>query len=425
MPGHPLHSALRYPHSTVSYLLSLLTQAGFVISLLAVKKVLVVAYYTPPLGMSGVMRVTKLVKYLPSFGWEPLVLTVRKVAYYHYDEQLLKDWQGIKVFRTRSLDPARVRHLILPGKRLKAGSTGRSGRLANILCFPDSKVGWYPFAFEQGGEIIHHEHPDAVFATAPPFTALMVGSALKKFSGLPLVTDFRDPWPTGFVPPPRLLRARVERCRTRILKASDAVLAVNQGTAAFLDNRAEILENGFDPEEFVVPPRRFEGFNIVHVGNVWENERELLAVLDTTSNIKGSAVRLVGKLPRDMERRLKRYPHFTNLGLMSHAETLAAMKGADLLLYLSKPGQAAGIKLYEYLGAGRPILSVCDEPTEAAELVTRHHAGVAITSNPEVITRTIQEAIEGVLPFAPTGIEHYSRKVQAERLAGILNRVTE
>ena len=62
-----------------------MTRAGFGLSLSVVKKLLLVAYYTPPLGMSGVMRVTKLAKYLPRFGWEPLVLTVKPIAYYHYD----------------------------------------------------------------------------------------------------------------------------------------------------------------------------------------------------------------------------------------------------------------------------------------------------------------------------------------------------
>jgi spore coat polysaccharide biosynthesis predicted glycosyltransferase SpsG len=70
-----------------------------------VKRVLFVAYYTPPLGLSGVMRVTKLTRFLPEFGWEVLLLTVKDVAYYAYAPDLVADLSKAKVFRTASLDP--------------------------------------------------------------------------------------------------------------------------------------------------------------------------------------------------------------------------------------------------------------------------------------------------------------------------------
>lgn len=387
------------------------------------KKLLLVAYYTPPLGMSGVMRVTKLAKYLPRFGWEPLVLTVRRIAYYHYDEELARDWKDIRVFRAASLDPARLRYLLMPGRPLSQVGAGRTSRLANILCFPDAKAGWFPFARRLGRKLIQEERPDAIFASAPPFTALMIGAALKRESGLPLVSDFRDPFPTGFVPPPKFLLGRVERLRHDLLAQSDHALAVNYGTASFLEGKAEVLENGFDPADFEPPAHRFDRFNIVHVGNVWENEPELRAVLEATKDVAGVKVRLVGKLPVDGAG-VAAFPHFENLGLMSHRETLRVMKGADLLLYLSKPNQSAGIKLYEYLGAGRPILSVCRECTEAARLIEQHHAGVAVDVNREEIRAAVEQAMGGKLEYAPQGIEHYNRVNQAERLAGILNRLT-
>lgn len=387
-------------------------------------KVLVVAYYTPPLGMSGVMRVTKLVKFLPRFGWQPVVLTVKRIAYYHYDEKLLDDWQGINVYRARSLDPARLRQLLMPGKPLSRGSSGRAGWLANAVCFPDSKVGWYPFALSLGEKIVRRERPAAIFATAPPFTTLLIGRALKKCFGLPLVSDFRDPWPTGFVPPPGFRVKRTERFRRDILAASDAVLAVNHGTAAFLEGRAEVLENGFDPDEFAVPARRFDGFSILHVGNVWENESEFRAVLEATRDDSGVKVVLVGKTDEKLVPALARYRHFVNLGLLPHGETIAAMKGADILLYLSKPDQAVGIKLYEYLGAGRPILSVCAQETEAARLIRQHHAGLAVGVEPNSIRDVIEQTRTGKLSFAPVGVERYNRLNQAERLARILSDLT-
>ena len=369
------------------------------------------------------MRVTKLVKFLPRFGWQPLVLTVKRIAYYHYDENLLGDWKGVSIYRAGSLDPARLRYLLMPGRPVSQSGTGKAAWLSNVLCFPDAKAGWFASARRLGERVIRQEKPDAIFATAPPFTTLMIGAALKRFSGLPLVADFRDPWPMGFVPPPRFLIGRTERLRRRILGESDAVLAVNHGTAAFLDGKAEVLENGFDPDEFAVGARKLDGFNIVHVGNVWENEQELVSVLDATREMNAVRVRLVGKTSARLKERLVSYSHFEDLGLLPHGETLAVMKGADLLLYLSKPSQSVGIKLYEYLGAGRPILSVGCEDSEAAQLVVQHHAGKSVGSEPGVIRRAVELAVQGDIEFAPAGVERYNRLNQAQRLAEILDRL--
>jgi glycosyltransferase involved in cell wall biosynthesis len=388
------------------------------------KKVLVIAYYTPPLGMSGVMRVTKLVKFLPRFGWDPIVLTVRRIAYYHYDEDLLKDWPGIAVHRTCSMDPARLRGLLLPNRPVARTGTGRAGRLANVLCFPDAKIGWYPFALASGKSIIRSEQPNALFATAPPFTGLKVGMALKRFSGLPLVSDFRDPWPMGFVPPPAWRMARTRRFRKNALNLSDAVLAVNQGTASFLDGKAEVIENGYDPDEMSVPPVRFDGFSIVYVGNVWENEPEFRTVVEAVQNLPHVRLRLVGGLSDKLKRELAVHSNFEHLGLLSHARTLAVMKGADLLLYIPKPNQAAGIKLYEYLGAGRPILSVGNERTEAEELIERHGAGRVARPTRAEVRSAIEAMARGEFRFSFTGVERYSRLAQAERLARVLAEVT-
>ena len=64
------------------------------------KKVLIIAYYFPPLGWSGVQRTLKFVKYLRNFGWEPVVLTVGKTKFSVMDESLSKEIpDDVKVIR--------------------------------------------------------------------------------------------------------------------------------------------------------------------------------------------------------------------------------------------------------------------------------------------------------------------------------------
>lgn len=385
------------------------------------RKLLVVAYYTPPLGMSGVMRVTKLVKFLPRCGWEPVVLTVKPIRYFHYDPALLEDWKGIRVYRAESWDPARLSWRLGLRSPMPGNTTGRAGRLSNAVLFPDAKVGWYRSALRLGLRIVRDEQPVAVFATAPPFTALRVGAELKRRCGLPLVSDFRDPWPTGFVAPAEHRREKIERFRHEVLAASDAVLAVNQGTADFLEGRAEVLDNGYDPDEFEVPARRLDGFSLLHLGNLWGNIPALRAVLDATRELPDVRVYHAGSsAPADV-RQLAGYPQFTNLGLQPHAVTMATMKGADVLLYLGKPDQSAGIKLYEYLGARRPILSVGSAVSEADRLIKEHRAGLTVEPEAAVIPGAIASLRWD--SFASVGVERFSRLEQARRLAAILDRI--
>jgi len=175
------------------------------------RRLLVVSYYSPPLGLSGVMRVTKLCKFLPEFGWRPLLLTVKPVAYYAYDPELVLDLRETRVFRTESIDANRLFNLLRPRRRRQqpalSRGAGRLPRLLNYVALPDAKVGWLPFASVAGRHAIDRERPAAILASAPPFTALLVGVRLKAHAHVPLVSDFRDPWPAGFTLPPRWQRS--------------------------------------------------------------------------------------------------------------------------------------------------------------------------------------------------------------------------
>lgn len=399
---------------------------GLGVSAVAMRRVLVVSYYAPPLGLSGVMRVTKLCKYLPEHGWEPLLLTVKPPAYYYYDPELLSDLARTRIYRTESLDPARLLNLLRPPKSRLApmfgGNAGTGPRVLNYLMFPDSRVGWYPFALVAGRRIIDREKPAAVFATGPPFTALLLGVLFKKYGALPLVADFRDPWPTGFAPPPRHLRALLQAARERILRRADAVLAVNEGTAGRLGPEARVLDNGFDPAEFEVQPARLEGFSIVHVGNLWQNQQEMFDVCRAAAQIPDARVYLAGRVDDSTAGQLAQYPQVRMLGSLPHREVCALMRAADVLLYVGKPKQPVGLKLYEYLGARRPILVYGPDTAEAAGIVEQCGAGV-VCAGPESLGQSVARLRAESEVFTKGNRDRYDRRRQAERLAGLLEEL--
>jgi hypothetical protein len=386
-----------------------------------VRRLLVVAYYMPPLGLSGVMRVTKLCKFLPEAGWKPLILTVKPVAYYHYDPRLLDDLKASRIYRTESADPNRLLNLVRSrAKKLTpalAQGLGVGPRLLNHVLFPDSKIGWLPFGSVAGRHIIDREKPAAIFASAPPFTALLLGVRLKAHAHVPLAADFRDPWPTGFAPPPPHQRAALRRLRRYFVDHSELVLGVNAGTARAVGPRCEVLDNGFDPTDFEVEPAKLDGTAIVHVGNLWQNQAEVSALVAALRQRPEARLYLAGRVDGETRRRFEDDPQVRLLGTLPHGEVCALMKGAAALLYIGKPAQPVGIKLYEYLGARRPIVVWGEGSDEAAGLVEEAGAGVTCGLDAKKLVEALDEMKRDPAQFARTSRDRFNRRSQARWLA--------
>lgn len=384
------------------------------------RRLLVISYYTPPLGLSGVMRVTKLCKFLPENGWRPLILTVKPAAYYYYDPELLNDLHESRIFRTESMDPARLLNRLRPMRsRLQpalARSLGHGPRLLNYVLFPDSKAGWLPFASVTGRHIIDRERPAAIFATAPPFTSLLIGVRLKAHAHVPLVVDFRDPWPTGFAPPPRWQRRALRWVRDYAVRHADLSLAVNDGTARAVGNGVEVLDNGFDPDDFDVPARQLDGFSVVHVGNLWQNEAEVRTVVRALGRVPDARLYLAGRIDSRLAAELARNPQVELLGTVDHGEACRLMKSADALLYVGKPGQPVGIKLYEYIGSGRPVVVFGQDTDEAAGLVSGCGCGRAARDEAELV-EAFNAVARDPARFAGRGRDRFDRRQQARQLA--------
>ena len=158
------------------------------------KKVLIITYYWPPAGGAGVQRALKFVKYLPQFGWEPIVLTVEKSDSPVDDISLLNDIpNGTKVYKTKSLEPFEL-YKKFTGKKsdskipsdvlLDTKNASLKDKLSKWIrlnvFIPDAKIGWKKYAVKKGLEIIKHEKIDVIFTTSPPQTVSLIGLELSK-----------------------------------------------------------------------------------------------------------------------------------------------------------------------------------------------------------------------------------------------------
>ncbi|HBF38738.1 MAG TPA: hypothetical protein DDW50_15645, partial [Firmicutes bacterium] len=146
------------------------------------KRVLVIAYHFPPLAGAGVLKTLRTTRYFSQFGWQPIVLTVKNPEPYHRAANPIPE--GTLVYRSWRI----------PGGNLLSRVLRRLGLDERWLLLPDQHILWAPGAFLAGLYLIIRQKIDLIYVTGPPYSALMVGAALKRISGKPLVTEVRDPW---------------------------------------------------------------------------------------------------------------------------------------------------------------------------------------------------------------------------------------
>jgi glycosyltransferase involved in cell wall biosynthesis len=412
---------------------------------------LFVAYYFPPMGLSGVTRILKFVKYLSEMGWDVQVLTGSPASYYAFDESLLEEIpRRVRVIRTGSLD---LHHIGGGGeKKVRTPLPASAGRrLSRFLLVPDSKIGWYPFAVSAGRRIVATWKPRVVYASAPPWTSFLVGSSIAKRSGAHLVLDYRDSWLMDSQSPQptflhRLLSSRLE---ARIVARSSAVVAVNEWVRRELVSRYPgiahtscTIYNGFDPEDFSrlpdveVPFARpgADCLRLIYTGTLYPDVNRQ----KRRATVPPIEVVFMGVFDERYARRAR------ELGIddvvrfvpyMPHREALSCLVAADaaILLVDSHPHADRHVpgKLFEYLGAGKPVLALAPRGSEAAHIVEENGAGAVLPpDDPDAVAELLDRWIDlklsgGALPSAAkSSLDLFDRRKQSRRLDGVLRALT-
>lgn len=380
------------------------------------KRVLVLAYYFPPMGLSGVQRAAKLVKYLPASGWIPHVLTTQPGGYFAHDESLLREVEDAEITRSYSLDPTR---LFGSGATVSLPSEGRRGFLSAVsqsVFLPDNKIGWAPFALREARRL-HRAWPfDAVFSTAPPYTSHLVGARLARAWGVPLVTDFRDDWLGNprHVYPTALHRRAHATLERRALRASSLALTINPVIQRRLKQSAGntpvcVLPQGFDPADFEPGAKpSAETFSLAYTGVFYDAQRpdeflEACAAFLKARPEARSAFRLdFAGLLSDAARAQIEARGLAGLttyrGYLPHREATALMQRSTALwLTIGRRSGAESIstgKLYDYVGARRPILALVPPGAAQSELNGHGAAFIAAPDDVPAIAARVAELYE-------------------------------
>jgi glycosyltransferase involved in cell wall biosynthesis len=405
------------------------------------QSLLYLAYFFPPRGGAAVQRSLKFARYLPQFGWKPLVVanagaTVQQDnATKVQDPTLLEELSDDAVVRYTTLTPDEKRDY-----------DRAQSKLRQRLNVTDPMGWWCKPAVRLGMELIQQHKPQAILVTMSPFTAARAGMELKRRTGLPLIFDLRDPWALDEtrIYPTRWHAARDWVAMSRALGAADlvvmntpqAAVAVAEEFARQIQGQGEescpgkviAITNGYDASDFghvAQEPAPPDVLRIVHTGmfhselaeiwddvlagrgmmnrikyprrpiNLWtRTPRYLLEAMQlalSRGQIPAGKIELVlvGELSerdREMVNRSPLNSMVRMLGYRTHSESVAWLTSADALflpLHTPLDDEAALIvpgKTYEYLGSGRPILAMAPKG-DMRDFVTKSQSGIVTAGN--------------------------------------------
>jgi glycosyltransferase involved in cell wall biosynthesis len=419
------------------------------------RNLIFISYFFPPMGGGAVLRALKFVKYLPAFGWRPLVVAGAG-GYHAYDASLLEElpaeaevtWAG----RRRDFDAADIARTLA---RPRSGFLAKVGRRAALkgrgfFSFPDVYA-WFAGPARRAARRFLERYPvELIFSTAPPYTSHVAAAQLAAEAGVPSVADYRDAWTdnpfTAF--PTGLHRRRARRAEDRVLERAAAVVAVTEGMAGdFLsrvgaDVPVRFVPNGYDEADFAEPEVVPGGpFTVAYAGQFypgrmpWTFLRAASALVERRDLGPGDfRVLFLGPMPRAVRAGMDKYGvRVEATGLLSHREAVRAVRAADVNLIIigSRPGAGATLtgKIFEYLRAGRPVLALVPRDGEAAALVEEFDAGAVVApddvAGAEAALARLYDDRGAVSRPCPQALRRFERRRLTAELAALFDDVVK
>lgn len=430
------------------------------------KSVLIITYYWPPCGGSGVQRWLKFVKYLRENGWEPVVYTPEDPECPAIDESLLSDIpKGIKIVKQPIREPYTLyKRFTGQNKDARVGtgfmSENKKPRLAEKisvwirgnLFIPDARRFWINPSVRFLKKWLKSHPVDAVITTGPPHSMHMIGLGVHTATGLPWIADFRDPWTESDFYDDLMLTKHADRRHHKmermVIERATRVVVVTQTLQGIYqeryDRQINLIPNGYDPADFVTEPiKTDQTFTLTHVGSMvrsrnpvalWNVLAELCSENETfRSRLK---IQLVGKTDIAVFDSLYRAglkPYLEKIDYLPHDEVIRyEKKAAVLLLILNRVSTVHTFipaKIYEYLAAGRPVLCIGPTDTDSAATLTECRAGEAVDYEDEsrlkkIIINYFDRFLSGGLSVDSRKIERYSRKNLSVEMASLLDEIT-
>lgn len=366
-------------------------------------KVLIVTYYWPPGSGAGVQRWLKFTKYLPSSGWEPVILTVdpASAAYPAIDNSLSGEVSpDLEVYRTRATDWFRIYKkdkTKIPSAGFATNDnnsiTGKVIRFVRGNFFiPDPRRGWNKFALREASRLIEKGDIKHIITTSPPHSTQLIGLALKKkHPGIFWIADLRDPWTDIYyydsfyhTPLASKIDSKYER---EVLSKSDRIITVGKSLKLSfctrmpsIESKTAVITNGYDEDDFTgKTPSEPSVFTISYIGTL-SGSYPVSGFMDAAEKLtrQGCVVKLrfVGSVSLGQRNLIESKNGILQtefIPYVNHKDAIKHMMESSVLLLIipdhhSNKSIITG-KLFEYLASGKPILCIGPPDGDAANII--------------------------------------------------------
>lgn len=413
-------------------------------------KVLVIAYYYPPMGLSGVQRVLKFTKYMKEFDWEPTVITTGKTAYYAHDLSLLDEVERseINVIRTEAND---INSKLAPKGTIKMPREiirKLFSYINKLIFIPDNKISWANKAFKTASKELASANYDAIFISIPPFSSFPIAVKLKEKFNIPLFVDYRDLWVGNQfnISPTPFHRYKHKKLEYHSLRMADKIITINRKIKENILTRYPFLSfedivifpHGFDPEDIENNPsvkREKDKLIITYSGIFYEKitpkyflnafKKLLLERPDIARNIELHFVGHFRKENHKIVRRLKIQEYVKDFGYLNHSDTVVKLNSSDILWMMVGKGENYSTistgKLFEYFGTRKPVIACV--PEGAAKDAAKQYGSSFIVEPDDV--NGIKQIFIDVFNLHKSKqmpkpneefVEHHNRKTMTEKL---------
>ena len=418
-------------------------------------KVLIITYYWPPSGGAGVQRWLKFSKYLPEFGWEPVILTVdpEYAAYPVIDKSLNEDLpSSLKVHLTPAVDY----FSIYKKDKSKIPAAGFASSVDDSLkdkflrfirgnfFLPDPRKGWNKYAFKKACELIETEGIKNVITTSPPHSTQLIGLNIKKkYPAIKWIADLRDPWTDIYYYKqfyPTLISKWIDSgYEISVLKNADKIITVGASLKTLfslkvkgVENKTTVITNGFDEDDFAgLKPSSPGIFTISYTGTL-SDAYPIEGFLDALNSFKAKGqdfrLRFIGTVaPKQKELILsktgKSAVEFKPY--VDHLTAIRYMLDTSVLLLIIPDHQSNKSiitgKLFEYIATGKPI--ICLGPSDGDAAVILRETGHATTfsyMDSKGIRDCLSTLIANKTVIEKTSVKAFSRNELTRQIASLL-----
>ena len=423
------------------------------------KKVLIITYYWPPAGGSGVQRWLKFSKYLPKYNWQPIIYTPENPYFEVKDQALLNDIPAeAKIWKSPIWEPYALKDKLF-GKGSESQSAGvitNKKSLKNKLLnwvrgnvfIPDPKIYWVRPSVKVLLKKILEEDIHHIITTGPPHSMHLIGLGLKKaMPNLKWIADFRDPWSElDLFNEFQLNNSSMKKHKDlerEVLQTADVTLTVSETWVKDLKrlggDRVELITNGYDADDFELKPKINDKFIIGHYGllnhlrnpkNLWKS---LNSLCDENTEFNNKLeIHLSGNIDGEVLAEIESYSclkaKVKQLGYLSHAQVLEQYNQADVLLLLlfnskSGIGNYPG-KIFEYFAAQKPILAFGPIISDAERLIKNTNTGKYFSYDDTNLKTDILDLFNNPNNFDFENMENFSREKLTYDLANLLNNLS-